>query len=147
MDRDIKVLRLTEEMLPEVAELERVCFHEPWSEKSLELLLGDRGVGFALLEDGKTVAYAGMITVLDEGQITNVAVLPEHRCRGYGRAVMQAIEAYARENGIVSLSLEVRASNTGARALYSSLSWREAGLRKNFYRLPSEDAVVMIKDI
>ena len=147
MDKDIRVIRLTEDMLPDIAELERVCFHEPWSEKSLELLLGEQGVGFALLENGSVAAYAGMMTVLDEGQITNVAVFPQYRRRGYGRAVMEALEAYARENSLSVLSLEVRESNEGARALYRSLSWREVGLRKNFYRLPTEDAVVMVKDI
>lgn len=147
MDKDIRVIRLTEDMLPTVAELEKVCFHEPWNEKSLELLLGEQGVGFAVLEGESVAAYGGMMTVLDEGQITNVAVFPEYRRRGYGRAVMEALEAYARENSLSVLSLEVRVSNESARALYRSLLWREVGLRKNFYRLPTEDAVVMVKDI
>lgn len=147
MDNEIKVLRLSEDMLPDVAEIERTCFNEPWSESSLRLLLGESGVGFAVMHNGAAVAYGGMLTVLDEGQITNVAVLPEYRRRGYGRAVMNALEKYARENGLSLLSLEVRASNAGAIALYTSLLWREAGRRKNFYRLPTEDAIVMIKDI
>ena len=140
-------MRLTRELLPRVAELERVCFAEPWSESSLELLLGDSGVGFALTANGELAAYVGMVSVLDEGQITNVATFPKYRRQGYGRTVMEALERYARERGIVLMSLEVRESNSGAIALYESLGWRSVGRRKNFYRHPVEDALVMIKEL
>ena len=85
--------------------------------------------------------------MLDEGQITNVAVSGEHRRRGLGNAVMEALERYAAERGIAFLSLEVRESNIAARSLYSSRGWREEGLRKNFYRRPAENAVVMTKSL
>jgi len=85
--------------------------------------------------------------VLDEGQITNVATFPKYRRQGYGRTVMEALERYARERGIVLMSLEVRESNSGAIALYESLGWRSVGRRKNFYRHPVEDALVMIKEL
>lgn len=138
-------VRLSAEMLGGVASLEERCFAEPWSEESLKLLLGERGVGFAILVDGEVAAYGGMVTVLDEGQITNIAVAPEYRRRGFGRDIMRALEGYALENGIVFLSLEVRESNAAARALYLSEGWDEAGLRKNFYKLPAENAVIMTK--
>ncbi len=145
MELNVRAVRLTAEMLPEVAALEAVCFREPWSEKSLELLLGERGVGFAILLEGEVAAYGGMMTVLDEGQITNIAVAPKHRRKGLGREILRALESYAEENGIILLSLEVRASNGAARGLYSAAGWSEAGIRKNFYRLPAEDAVIMTK--
>ena len=138
-------VRLSAEMLGGVASLEARCFAEPWCEESLQLLLDERGVGFAILVDGEVAAYGGMVTVLDEGQITNIAVAPEHRRRGFGRDIMHALEKYAIENGIVFLSLEVRESNAAARALYLSEGWSEAGLRKNFYKLPAENAVIMTK--
>lgn len=147
MSADVKVVEITSDLIPQIAELEKVCFAEPWGEKSLELLLGDNAIGVALVADGHVAAYAGMLTVLDEGQITNVATFPRYRRQGYARQVMETIEALAVSRGITSLSLEVRASNDNARGLYLSLGWKEAGVRKNFYRLPPEDAVVMIKDI
>ncbi len=135
-------------MLVSVAELERECFAEPWSEKSLALLTTERGVGFgAVCPDGRVAAYGGMLTVLDEGQITNVATSALFRRQGLAREIMTALEEYARENAITLLTLEVRASNEAARALYSSLGWSVSGTRKNFYRLPSEDAVLMEKKL
>ena len=142
-----EVKKLRGDMLSGVCAIETLCFAEPWSEKSLEILLGERGVGFAALLEGEVVAYGGMLTVLDEGQITNVAVSPSHRRKGLGRAILCALEEYASENGIVLLSLEVRESNAAARALYKAEGWREVGLRKNFYKLPAENAVIMIKDL
>ena len=142
-----EIKRITEDMLAEVAKLERTCFSEPWSEQSLRLLIGERAVGFAAFVDGRLAAYAGMLCVLDEGQITNIATYPEFRRQGLARMLLDAIDEYSYENGIAFLSLEVRDSNTAARTLYASCSWREAGARKNFYKLPTEDAVIMTKTL
>lgn len=141
----IDIVRLSADRLPEVAALEAECFAQPWSEDSLKLLLGERGVGFAALVDGALAAYGGMLTVLDEGQITNIAVRAEFRRMGIGKRIMAALEEYAADNGIVFLSLEVRESNAPARALYASCGWSEEGIRKNFYKLPTENAVIMTK--
>lgn len=138
------VQRVKEEHLSQIAALERACFAEPWSEQSLSLLLGQTAIGFAVSENGKAVAYGGMMTVLDEGQITNVAVDPESRRRGYGRAVMNALLGYAKEHGILTVTLEVRASNEAALALYRGLGFEECGRRPHFYRLPTEDAVLLV---
>lgn len=145
MDGQISVLRLNSDMLSEVAELEAECFSEAWSKSSLELLLSDRGVGFAALIDGRVAGYGGMITVLDEGQITNIAVSEKYRRCGLGRMILNALESYAEQNGITLLSLEVRESNSAARSLYLKSGWGEEGIRKNFYRLPAENAVIMTK--
>ena len=146
--QDVQIKQLSAEHISGAAELEVLCFSEPWSEKSLELLLGNNAIGFAaVLPDGRVAAYGGMLTVLDEGQITNIATASEFRRQGLGRCIMSALEDYARENGIFYLSLEVRESNLAARALYSSLGWTEKGVRKNFYKLPTENAVVMAKKL
>ena len=144
---DVSIVRLSADHLADVAELERLCFAEPWSESSLELLLGERGVGFAAFVDGRLAAYGGMMTVLDEGQITNIATHPDFRRMGLGRRIMNALDEYGREKGIAFLSLEVRESNSAARGLYISCGWQEEGVRKNFYRLPVENAVVMTKKL
>ena len=126
------------------ARLEALCFSEPWSEKSLEMLISAGAVGFAIEEKDEVLAYGGMLTVLDEGQITNVAVDPLSRRKGLGREVVRALIGYAEENGIVSVSLEVRESNEAAIALYESFGFSRRGLRKNFYRDPAEAAIVMV---
>ena len=144
---EYRIVRLERSMLPQVAELEKECFSEPWSESSLELLLGGQGVGLAALCGGRVVAYVGMLCVLDEGQITNLAVRSEHRRRGLGRALMSSLEELAAEKGASLLSLEVRESNVAARGLYRAMGWQEEGVRKGFYKLPLENAIVMTKSL
>jgi ribosomal-protein-alanine N-acetyltransferase len=143
----IEILRMSREHLCEVAQIENLCFSDPWSVESLELMLGDQATGLVAIEEGKLLGYVGMICVLDEGQIVNVATHPDSRRRGVGRALMSAIEQLAKDRGIVFLSLEVRESNIAARSLYSSLGWVECGIRKNFYSKPTENACVMTKSI
>ena len=142
----IEIRRLRSEDIAAVAEIERLCFDEPWSEKSLELLLDEKNAGFVAVIDGQVAAYGGIVTVLDEGQITNIATHPDYRRRGLARAIMDAIDAFSYESGIVYLSLEVREQNSAARALYELCGWHNAGLRKNFYSKPRDNAVIMIKE-
>ena len=143
----IEIKRVTLQMLSDIADIERECFSSPWSESGLEMLLGDSAVGFAAFCEERLVGYVGMMTVLDEGQITNVAVRGDFRRKGCAKALLCALEEYARENGIVFLSLEVRRSNEAARGLYLADGWRDAGVRRNFYSLPTEDAIVMTKTL
>ena len=143
----IEIIRMSREHLSAVAEIEQISFSDPWSVESLELMLGEQAMGLVALEDGRLLGYVGMMCVLDEGQIINVATHPDSRRRGVGRALMIAIEQSAKERGIVFLSLEVRESNAAARSLYSSLGWVECGIRKNFYSKPTENACIMTKSI
>ena len=143
----MRVIRMEREHLADVAELERLCFSEPWSEGALELLLGDAAVAYVCEADGRAVAYAGMMLAFDEGQITNVAVHPDYRRRGFGRELMVAMDADARARGFVRIALEVRASNQAAILLYERDGYGIAGRRPNFYREPREDALVMIKPL
>lgn len=125
------------------AEIERLSFSSPWSEESLVLLCGGYGNGFALLCDGRLAAYAGMTSVLDEGEIVTVATHPDLRRRGYAREVLLRLIGYAQEQGITTLTLEVRESNAAAQALYSSLGFVTVGKRRGFYSDPREDALIM----
>ena len=134
---------LTSAHIPGVAEIEGVCFSEPWSERSLSLLLEGDNFGVVALCNGKAVAYGGMTCVLDEGAVTNIATLPEYRQRGLGRAVLKEMLVQAEKRGIRTVFLEVRVSNEAARALYLSEGFEECGVRKNFYRHPNEDAIQM----
>ena len=137
------IVKMGSNHLPGVAELERLCFSEPWSQNSLELLLRDGAIGFVALEGESVVAYGGMTHVLDEGQITNIATHPSTRRRGFGEQIVRALCDFARERGLGEIFLEVRASNSGAIALYTKLGFERVGERRGFYRAPLEDAVIM----
>lgn len=133
------------------AELEKLCFSSPWSASSLELLTNDGiGVGYILTipaapgSEPAVVAYGGMLITVDEGQITNIAVHPDHRRKGYGAAITRALLRHAKDARLNSVSLEVRASNTAAIELYKQAGFTEAGRRKGFYVKPTEDALVMV---
>ena len=130
------------------ANLERLCFPAaPWSAQSLELLTNEGiGVGYLLTDptDGSVVAYGGMLITVDEGQITNIAVHPDHRRRGYGAAILRALLRHAKDARLESVSLEVRPSNTAAVTMYRNAGFAEAGRRKAFYTKPTEDALVMV---
>ena len=126
-----------------VAEIERLCFSEPWSAESLLLLTKDENFGMVAIDNGIVTAYGGMTCCLDEGSVTNIAVHPDFRRRGLGRAIVRAMLDEAKKRGIRSVFLEVRQSNEAAKALYFSEGFSEIGRRKNFYRAPVEDALAM----
>ncbi len=85
----------------------------------------------------------GMYVALDEGEITNVAVDPIFRGQGIGKLLLEELFFRARKNRLSSIVLEVRASNTGAIALYTAMGFVDLGIRKNFYEFPTEDARIM----
>ena len=140
----LEICLLTEAHLEDVSKVELSVFSEPWSRKSLELLCSDGGFGVVALKDGRVVAYGGMTCVLDEGAVTNIAVLSEFRRMGIGRAILRALLDEAEKRGITAVFLEVRESNVGAIALYSSEGFLKCGKRKGFYRRPLEDAIQMV---
>ena len=143
----MKVIQMTEAHLGAVAELERLCFGEPWSENALRLLLGDAAIGFVCIENDRVAAYGGMLFAPDEGQVTNVAVHPDFRRRGMGARIVEAFVAEAKQRDLEQISLEVRVSNAAAIGLYQGFGFYTAGVRKRFYRNPSEDAAVMLLDL
>ena len=141
----MRIVRIDPSHLAGVAALEEACFSEPWSQQSLALLCTDTAFGFvALSDEGEVLAYGGMLTVLDEGQITNVATSPQHRRCGLGAAVLDALMTEAAARGLSTLSLEVRAGNLAAISLYRQKGFEVAGRRPGFYTAPREDALVMI---
>ena len=135
---------MEERHLAELARLEELCFSEPWTREGLAAELGSGTAVFLAAElRGRTAGYAGMHCVCGECYVDNVAVFPELRRMGVGRALMEALIARARERDAPFVTLEVRASNAAARSLYESLGFREAGRRRDFYRRPAEDALIL----
>ena len=134
--------------IPQIAALERECFSTPWSENMLSDALFDPKASFIVAEDGEggVLGYAGLQVVLDEGYITNVAVRPECRRNGIAQKLLQVFLDFAQAHKLAFLTLEVRASNYGAIALYGSRGFRSVGRRKNYYEHPKEDAIIMTKE-
>ena len=136
------VVPMAERHLAALAEIEKACFHAPWSEAMLREELG-KGIFLVAERDGQAIGYVGCQTVLDEGYITNVAVSPDFRRQGIGRQLIQALTERAQQAQLAFVTLEVRASNAPAIALYTAAGYEPVGRRKNFYRDPTEDAILM----
>lgn len=133
--------------LPLVAELEKKTFFEPWSEHALELFLTDGAFLVVCFEDGSLASYCSVTHVLDEAQIINVATDPAFKRRGCARRVLKRVFEECAARSINSISLEVRESNSAAISLYTQLGFTTAGIRRDFYKNPRENALVMIKNI
>ena len=130
--------------LDALARLEALCFSEPWSRAALQSELHNPHALFLVCErQGQPVGYCGMHWVLDEGDIANLAVDPACRRQGVGRALLRALLAFARQKGLVRITLEVRPSNQPALALYAAEGFLPVGRRKQFYRAPTEDALLL----
>lgn len=130
--------------LDAMEKLERECFTLPWSRYSFANELKNRCARYIVLEaEGVIVGYAGMWVVIDEGHITNVAVSPDHRQKGYGKSLMLELMRRALEEGVCLMTLEVRKSNDIAQTLYTQLGFEPCGLRKGYYTDNGEDAVLM----
>ena len=131
----------------QVAALERLCFSDPWSENSVASELENELSLWLVAEEGETVlGYVGSQTVLDETDMMNVAVHPDHRRRGVAAALITELVSRLKMRGSRCLKLEVRASNAPAIALYETLGFTQLGLRKNYYRNPKEDALILGKE-
>ena len=131
--------------IPQVEEIERACFPDPWSKKLLEDLLAEEHALTlaAVAGDGAVLGYVSLSWVLDEGYINNVAVRPDCSRMGIATALLEALRRQGLEKGLSFLTLEVRESNRGARALYAGLGFAEAGQRRGYYLHPKEDAIIM----
>ena len=141
----VRIVPMNADHLDEVAELERICFSVPWSRNMLAEEMDNLLSPFlvALDDNDKVVGYAGVQIILDEGYITNVAVRPECRRQGIAAKLLQVFLDFAKANKLAFLTLEVRASNYDAIALYGSRGFRSVGRRKNYYEHPKEDAIIM----
>lgn len=142
------IVPMNETHVSAVAELEKLCFSAPWSERSIAAELNSEWSLWLVEErNGVAVAYVGSQSCPPEADVMNVAVSPDYRRQGIGESLMVALGEALGQKGIESLTLEVRASNEGAIALYDRLGYAQVGRRPNYYTDPKEDALIMRKEL
>jgi [ribosomal protein S18]-alanine N-acetyltransferase len=131
--------------LDAVARLETIAFADPWTRQAFEVALTERHSRFRVARgpDGEVIGYLIAWFVVDEGEIANLAVVPDARRRGVARALLEEIIAEARQAHLSRLFLEVRESNAAARALYTARGFEPIARRARYYRKPVEDAIVL----
>ena len=144
---DYRIIDTTQTQLEQIEKIEQQCFSCPWTLDQLRSQLSDdRHVFLAAVDAGGTVlGYVGMMFVLDEGYISNVAVAPDFRRQGVADSLISALMTRAEELALAFVTLEVRAGNEPAKSLYAKHGFVPVGRRKNYYDLPKEDAILMTR--
>ena len=138
---------MTADHVSQVAELEKICFSDPWSEKSIASeLTNPLSFWLVAVEGDKVAGYVGSQSVMGESDMMNVAVHPDFRRKGVAELLVRELVAALAKKDNHCLTLEVRASNVSAISLYEKLGFAQIGLRKNYYRNPKEDALILRKE-
>ena len=142
------IRQMRQEDVPAIAELEKLCFSDPWSQNSIASELDNRLSYWLVAEDNdRIIGYVGSQSVLDGADMMNLAVVPDCRRQGVGEALVKALADYLRNNRIVALLLEVRVSNAPAIGLYEKLGFVRVGRRPRYYTNPREDALILRKEL
>ena len=143
----MKIIKMVQCHVPQIAELEKLCFNDPWSENSIASELDNRlSCWLIASDDEKVVGYVGSQTVLGETDMMNIAVHPDYRKQGVATDLINALIEALKERNSHSLMLEVRSSNEPAKSLYLKMGFEVVGIRKNYYRNPREDALILRKE-
>lgn len=141
------ILPMNESHVAQIAELEKICFSDPWSENSVASELNNPlSVWLVAEENGIVCGYVGSQTVLDETDMMNIAVHPDFRRKGIAAALIAELVRLLKERGSRILRLEVRESNAPAISLYETMGFTQLGFRKNYYRNPKENALILGKE-
>ena len=142
------IVRMNESHVAQIAEMEKLCFSDPWSQSSIAgELTGRLSYWLVAVEGEQVLGYIGSQSVLGQSDMMNVAVHPDHRRKGIAQALILALCADLQAQGNSCLTLEVRASNAPAIALYEKLGFDTVGRRPNYYRHPKEDALILRKSL
>ena len=142
---DCTIRPATKDDTPALCALEKETFSLPWSEDAfLSFFENPCARAFVCEADGKTVGYITLYLTFDEAEIANLAVTASHRRRGIAGLLL---DRAASLDGVTRLLLDVRESNTAARALYEKKGFTVDGIRRRFYEKPTEDAVLMSREI
>ena len=143
----IEYVPMNQTHIQQVAALESACFQDPWSENAIASELSNPlSHWFVAVENGLVAGYVGSQSVMDEADMMNIAVSADCRRKGIAQGLVEQLIQALGSMGVHSLTLEVRASNEPAKALYGKLGFVQTGLRKNYYRNPKEDALILRKE-
>ncbi|MFC4401787.1 ribosomal protein S18-alanine N-acetyltransferase [Gracilibacillus xinjiangensis] len=137
--------QMTEADIDRVYEIDCLSFPKPWPKDIYyeEMRTNNFARYFVATLDDEVIGFCGSWIVLDEAQITNIAIEPAHRGNRYGEGLFQYVMNYAVANGVKHLSLEVRVSNLVAQKMYKKFGLIPGGIRKNYYTDNQEDALVL----
>jgi ribosomal-protein-alanine N-acetyltransferase len=142
------IREMKREDVPAIAELEKLCFSDPWSENSIASELDNPLSYWLVAEDnGKIAGYVGSQSVLDAADMMNLAVSPDCRQQGVGQALVNELVQHLQKNNVIALLLEVRVSNAPAISLYEKLGFEQVGRRPKYYHNPREDALILRKEL
>lgn len=143
----LRVLPLTASSLDQVVAIERVSFSDPWSREMFrsEISMLDGSYARVAELDGRVVGYLLAILVVDEAHLGNLAVHPDHRRMGIAQRLLDDLLQTCFRTGVKRVTLEVRESNEAARNFYYLNNFIDVAIRKNYYRHPVEDAIVMLR--
>lgn len=138
---------MKEEDLYEVHQIEKESFTMPWNYEDFKEAIAPNNYYQKLYlvaeKQGEIIGYCGLWAIAGEGQINNVVVKKEYRGKHIGYEMLQTLIKLGLKNNLIRFTLEVRLSNTPAIKLYHNLGFEDAGIRKNFYDFPKEDAIIM----
>ena len=145
----MRIESLTKEHIPALCEMEKQCFGQTaWSEEGfLSELANKSNIFLTAIAEGQPIGCAALQNTGQQGFITKVMVSTANRRQGCAQALLMHMDTAAKQCGIKTIGLEVRASNEAAIALYHKCGYKDLGIRRNFYRFPKEDAVIMEKDL
>lgn len=129
-----------------ISEMEDLIFNDAWSYRDVQdLICTEGGMCFCAIEGDRVIAYVLGRLIAPEGEIYRVAVLPEKRCRGIGYRILDYAVKTSKGQGLERLFLEVRSQNIPAIKLYTAYGFKRIGIRKNYYKNPADDAIVMLR--
>jgi len=145
----VRVAPLTIDLLDQVVAIERLSFSDPWSREMFrsELQIGGGTYARVAEREGSVLGYLLAVLVVDEAHLGNLAVHPSERRSGVGQMLLDDLMETARKRGIHRVTLEVRESNQSARKFYYDNEFIDVAMRKNYYRNPVEDAIVMLRSL
>lgn len=139
---------MTKDDIDIIVKIERKCFSTPWSKKMIEDDFKNGLTYYIICEkENRPIGYAGMWHVVNEGHITNVAIIPEEQGKGFGKKLMEELILFAKQKHMIGMTLEVRISNKTAIHLYESLGFKAEGLRPEYYSDNRESALIMWKNL
>lgn len=141
----MQIVKMEPHHIEDILKVEQECFSDPWSEKMFSEEISGKFAHYYVAEvHGHAVGYMGMWALSGEGHITNVAVSSAHRRKGYAKALISHFVEIAEKENLEFMTLEVRASNEPAIALYESFGFVQVGVRKKYYD-NKEDALLLTK--